>query len=578
MLRSAGTSRPQFLFDTSRHILTGPDGETIKLRPQSLEVFLLLLENANDVVPKDYIIEAVWKGIAVTDDSVTQCVVDIRRALGNEHRSLLQTIPKIGYRLCLGSNAVSGTVIGPLGFQEAMAKGLPTVERFTTIMEPADSSTEPRPGRGFRGWVLVVCVLGLLTLLIALGLGNWRLDHRIAQDSLPLRGPTLAVLPFDNVGASAELSYFSDGITEDIIALLSRFSELGMVSWSTVSSRSNDDERIREIASEFGVRYLISGSVRHDDERVRVAVRLTDARDGRLLWSERYDERLQDVFLVQDRISSQIVATLAVRLNKIETEFSRSVPTKNIEAYQLSLLGRSEQRKRTREGNLAARERFAEAIALDTSYADAYIRLGETYLEEALFGWAEWPNRSTDKAMVLARTAIELGGANARSLGFLARLHVRTGENNKAQTYLDRAFAFNPNDPTLHEIQGLLYLWTGRADEAIDHLKYVLRYDPDSTLASSHLSYAYYITGRSADAVATIERMIETAPNVLFNHVILTAALVESGDIDSAKAAAAVVRRQHPFLTAEGVSRTEFFSSDEVRQRFMISLRRAGLE
>ena len=136
MLRSAGTSRPQFLFDTSRHTLTGPDGETIKLRPQSLEVFLLLLENANDVVPKDYIIEAVWKGIAVTDDSVTQCVVDIRRALGNEHRSLLQTIPKIGYRLCLGSNAVSGTVIGPLGFQEAMAKGLPTVE--------------PRPGRGFR--------------------------------------------------------------------------------------------------------------------------------------------------------------------------------------------------------------------------------------------------------------------------------------------------------------------------------------------------------------------------------------------------------------------------------------------
>jgi len=570
--------QPLFIFDRSRHELTGPDGNTIKLRPQSLEVFVLLLENANEVVKKETILNTVWKSVAVTDDSVTQCVVDIRRALGEQHRSLLQTIPRVGYRLCLGIDELGCPVIAPFDFEKPATGDLPAVESAVSRLNTNKPEKIPQPRIDRSRWFILVFAFCTVALLAFVGLGERQTDNIATPGTLPLRGPTLAVLPFQNVSAFEKDRYFSDGITEDIISLLSRFSELGLVSWRTISSRTDSENNIEAMARDFEVRYLISGSVRQENNRVRVAVRLTDARDARLLWSERYDEELKDVFLVQDRIASQIVASLSVKLTEFETALSHSTPTNNIEAYQLSLLGRSELRKRTREGNLVAREHFAAAIELDPDYADAYIRLGETYLEEALFGWTEWPEQSTEKALILGTMAIELDGATARSLGFLAHVHVRTGENAKAQTYLDRAFEFNPNDPSLHEIQGLLHLWNGEAEMAIAHLEYVRRYDPDSTLGSSHLSTAYYVAGRPLEAVSTIERMMETAPNTLFNHIILTAAFVESGDIESAKAAADVVRRQHPFFTADGASRTEFFANNEVRRRFVGSLRLVGLD
>ena len=569
--------RPLFFFDASQHVLRGSDGEPIKLRPQSLDVFVLLLKSANEVVSKDDILNAVWRGVAVTDDSVTQCIVDIRRALGAEYRTLLQTVPKVGYRLCVGTND-GRLIIAPLGFKDSTTADMPTLAHHATASSDYSLLVAAEPWSTPRRLVLMSCVVGILILLVALGLNKGQQDTNFTLDQSPLRGPTLAVLPFESVATTDEESYFSDGITEDIIVLLSRFSELGLISWNTVSSLASSDKRIEAVAKKFDVRYLVSGSVRQEDGRVRVSVRLTDAKDARLLWSERYDEPLQDVFLVQDLIANQIVSTLTVKLTQFETTLSQNTPTRNIEAYQLSLLGRSELRKRTREGNLLAKERFTEAIELDSRYADAYIQLGEAYLEEALFGWNEWPEQSTDKALLLANTAIELGGANARSLGFLARLHVRIGKNDRAQDYLDRAFSFNSNDPVLHELQGLIYLWNGKANKAVEHLEYVLRYDPGSTISLSHLSTAYYVTGRATEAVKVMERMIDIAPNALFSHIILTAALVESGDVESAKAAAAVVRRQHPFLTADGASRTEFFSSNEVRKRFIVSLRRAGID
>ncbi len=569
--------RPVFYFDVSRYALIGPDRSTIKLRPQSLEVLVLLLRHANQMVSKQDILDAVWNGIAVTDDSVTQCIADIRRVLSQEHRSQLQTVPRVGYRLVPGVTKSGKPIIGLIDLPVAEQAVLDSkAQTYRTDAGAAPAMTKNRLARSWR--ILFIGAVGVVVLITALLLGNRAQDSDLAENAFHRRGPMLAVLPFENVGGAAEENYFTEGITEDIIALLSRFSELRLVSWRAVSSHAVKEERLNAVAAEYGVEYLLSGSVRQGDDRVRVAVQLTDASDARLLWSERYDESLQDVFLVQDRIAEQIVTTLSVKLTQVETQLSQQLPTSNIEAYQLSLLGRSEQRKRTREGNLSAREYFAQAIELDPTYTDAYIRLGETYLEDALFGWTEWPDQSAEKAMVLGKLAMEISGASARTLGFLALLHVRIGATEKAQEYIDRAFVFNPSDPSLHELQGLVHLWSGKATEAIDHLEYVQRYDPGSTLGLSHLSTAYYVAGRPVDAVAVIKRMMETAPDTLFNHIILAAASVEAGDIESAEAAAAVVRRQHPFMTAEGFSHLELFVSEEVTQRLITSLKEVGFE
>ena len=569
--------KPQFVFNFSQHALTGPDGQTIKLRSQSLKVFLLLLENANQVVSKNEILASVWKGITVTDDSVTQCIGDIRRALGKEHRSLLQTIPKIGYRLSLCADENSQPTIAPLGYQEKpdeelLPSGSLSKNRAANFIFKTQAYLNEKRSAA----LLITCALA--TVLVVIGYSTGWLNSQKTTISPPLNGPTLAVLPFENVGESSQSDLFSDGITEDIITLLSRFSELGLISWRAVSSHSTEESSPEAIAIKFGVKYLISGTVRHTDKRLRVAVQLTNTHDGRLLWSNRYDEKLEDLFLVQDKIAEQIVATLAVKLTKIETEYVRTTPTENMAAYELSLLGRVEYLKRTKEGNKAARAYFKKALELDPRYFDAYIRLGETHLEEAIFGWTEWPQRSIKKALSLGRSAMEIAGPNARILGLLARINIRLGEYSKAQTYLERAFLLNPNDPMLHEIQGLLHVWNGKAKKAIAHLEYVHRYDPQATQASSALCVAYYVAGRPADAVAIIERTIETAPNALFDHIILTAALVETGDLDAARSAAKVVHRRHPFLTAAGVSKTEFFSSDEVKNRLIESLRQAGIK
>ena len=579
---SAEASQPiscRFYFDGSQHTLVGADGKTIKLRSKSLDVFILLLKNANEVVTKNEILETVWSGLSVTDDSITQCVVDIRRLLGTEHRSLLQTIPRVGYRLCHGADASGHPIICPLGIQPATYRDDSfSAEQQRPTLGAQEATAKQRSMFGGRGALAYVFAIGLLITILVLAFALWLRSHSTIESQVLLKGPTLAVLPFKSQGSASENDHFSDGITEDIIALLNRYSEIGLVSWGTISNLSTQTDRIKAVAEEFGVHYLLTGSVRHDKKRVRVAVSLADARDGRLLWSDRYDEQLQDIFLIQDKIFKQIVATLAIRLTEIETELSRSAPTTNIAAYQLSLLGRHELRRRTRDGNLAARKYFTEAIELDPGFSDAYMRLGETYLEEAMFGYAEWSDQSMVKALSLAQQAIELGGANARSLGFLALVNVRVGDYTKAQQYLDRAFVFNADDPSLHEIQGLLYLWNGMAGKAIDHLEYVLRYDPYSTLASSHLCVAYYVMGRAKDAVETIERLQETAPDAIYSHIILTAAFVESGDIESAKATAALVRRKHPFLTATDAGEMAFFSTSAIKTRFIESLNQAGIQ
>ena len=570
------TIRPHFFFDKASHTLIGRNGHAIKLRSQSLNVFLFLLTNANEVVSKNEILSAVWNGLEVTDDSITQCIGDIRRVLGKQHRSLLQTVPKKGYRLSLGSDDTNSPIIAPLGYQQASVhEAEMTDEPQSKASSTYTSEAIPAVIANNTNFILGVAILVVASLFFFY---SAVFKQQSGANSVGRKGPILAILPFKNVGTPTGTDFFSDGITEDITFQLSRFSDLGIVSWRAVSNLMEAETSHEKIAKKFDVRYLISGTVQHDNERVRVAVRLTDAQDGRLLWSERYNEQLEDVFHVQDHIAKQIVTTLSVKVTKIETQFVQSVPTENIAAYQLTLLGRKENLKRTKSGNINAVARFQEAIDLDPDYSDAYVYLGEAYLEQAVFGWTEWPDKQIQSAEKLGLTAIRLNGGSARAVGLLARVQIRIGEIDKAQQYLDRAFAFNQNDPALHEIQGLIHLWSGKSELAIEHLEYVLHYDPGSLVAASHLGVAYYINDRPSDSIKTIERISETAPKALFKDIILTASLVEVDELDLAKAAATFMQRQHPFLTADGVAKMEIFSNRAVKKRLMSSLRLAGIK
>ena len=225
--------------------------------------------------------------------------------------------------------------------------------------------------------------------------------------------PAIAILPLANQGDDAGHEYFADGLTQDIINALGRFSELTVMSWNAVFPYKGKPATPQEIGRHLAVAYLVEGSVRLTGDRVRVTVQLVDTRDGRVLWTVRLDEALVDVFAMQDSITSQIVGALAVRVTQIEQRRVLKKPTENLEAYDFVLRARPALQSPTRANNVEARTLLKRAIELDPNYAAAYAGLGDTYHMAASMGWAESPSDFLDRAEELANKALSLDNSES---------------------------------------------------------------------------------------------------------------------------------------------------------------------
>ena len=188
--------------------------------------------------------------------------------------------------------------------------------------------------------------------------------------------PSVAVLPFKNLSGDAAHDFFSDGITEDVIAALGRFSNLLVISKSSSFPFKNSNAAPAEIGRLLNARYLLDGSIRRSGNRVRVGVQLIEATTGRLVWSETYNAEIDDIFAVQDTIAKSVVGAAAVELTRFERERALAKPTSNLAAYEYVLRGRGAWSHETRESNDEAIDLFQRAIDLDPNYADAYAALG----------------------------------------------------------------------------------------------------------------------------------------------------------------------------------------------------------
>jgi TolB-like protein/class 3 adenylate cyclase len=275
---------------------------------------------------------------------------------------------------------------------------------------------------------LVWLSTGVLALLAAAGLAFWVasptwLEREARRQTGPAveiqakvaAGPAIAVLPFENQGGDPEEDYFADGVTEDIIAALGRFSNLLVMSWHAVLPYKDKPVAPSKIGHDLDVRYLVGGSIRRAGNQIRVTVRLTDAERGVLLWSEQYEGVLNDIFALQDAITSNVVGRLAVRLTDLERQRTFAKPTENLEAYDYVLRGRELLRDTKRSSNLEARRLFERAAALDPDYAAAQVNLGWTFMHEVWWGWTELPEGALGRAEERAETAIDLDPATAEA-------------------------------------------------------------------------------------------------------------------------------------------------------------------
>jgi len=211
--------------------------------------------------------------------------------------------------------------------------------------------------------------------------------------------PSIAVLPFDNLSGDPEQGYFSDGITEEIISSLSRVPKLFVIARSSTFTYKGKPVKVKQVAEELGVKYVLEGSVRKAEDKVRITAQLIDALKGNHLWSERYDRNLNDIFAVQDEITKNIITALQVKLTEGEQARSAAKGTNNLEAYLKYLQARELIHHINIETNALAKQLAEEAISLDPEYAWAYKILGQSHMLDVWLGTSKSPKDSMGKAI-----------------------------------------------------------------------------------------------------------------------------------------------------------------------------------
>jgi len=428
---------------------------------------------------------------------------------------------------------------------------------------------------GRRKALAALSLAGVLAAGFALAPQIPRWLHKPAGEA----AATIAVLPFANQSGDAKREYFSDGITEDIINALGRFSGVRVIAHNAVQVYKGHKASQEQISRELGVRYIVQGSVRQAGARVRVGVELSDAAKGTLLWSERYDGEGAEVFEIQDRIVRNVVGALAVKLTSLEQQRATGKPPGSLEAYDLVLRARELLVRTDRSSNREARALIAQALQLSPDYAEAHAASSYAEFQRAEFGWIEDPEEGLRRSEQAARRAIALGdaGASARAHGVLGNIHTFTGDFNAAMLDAKRALELNGSDALAHALRGGILLWTGRIDESIAATEAARRYDPAlSSVATFNLALAYYLAGRYRETVVLTEGMRQAAvPGLVFSEAVRAAALAQLGEAEPARRAAAEVRRLNPFFKVEAFGTR--LGNPAHREKVQEGLRKAGL-
>jgi TolB-like protein/class 3 adenylate cyclase len=365
---------------------------------------------------------------------------------------------------------------------------------------------------------------------------------------------TIAVLPFVNQSGDPNRDYFSDGITEDIISALGRFSEVRVMAHNAVQPYKGRRATTKEISRDLDVRYLVQGSVREADGRARVGVELSDTAKGTELWSERYEGEGKQLFEIQDRIVKNIAGTLAVKLTVLEEQRVLSKAPESMEAYDLVLRARDLLGRFERVSNREARELAAKALQISPSYAEAYVVLAEAEYDRATMGWVEDPAEAVRRAEDAARRAIALDdpGASARAHGTLGNLYSLTANLDAALVEADLAIELNASDARAHSLRGGVLLWLGRIDESIASGEEARHFDPRLSWENGfNLAFAYYLAGRFRDAAATADVVAPRQPDNVFLAALRAAAYGQLGQAEEAQRAVETVRRLDPFFKVE---------------------------
>jgi TolB-like protein/DNA-binding winged helix-turn-helix (wHTH) protein len=533
-------------FDPVSLELRGDDGTSVDLRRQSLRVLAYLAERQGQVVGKDDLVSAIWSDVAVTDDSLIQCIGDIRRALGPDGRRVVQTVRRRGYRL-------------------------------------VPSETSPTPGNGaasLSSWTkakllksLGIGVLGVGAVALLLVFGEQDAEESFA----PPNQPVIAVLPFTNSSDNSEQQYFVDGLSEDIATDLSRVSGLRMISSASSFAAHDADASPLEIARGLGAGYVVSGSARRDKRRVRVTATLTDVASGETLWADRYDRDIGAIFDLQDDVSRSVVSSLAIQLTNDEQALFRRQQAINSDAYDLLLRGLAPLRTFTENGIEEARSYFRRAIEADQDYARAHAALALTYGTSILFRLGD-KSLSESFAMEEAQLAVSLDPKLPQAQFAMAVVLLSEEKHDDAIGAAREAVRLDPSYADGYAVLAQTLAYGGDKDEALSAITTAKTLSPRYTFAYLWVEgHILFQLRRYEEARAVLEDVVQRNPEMLLGILMLAATYGQLGLAEEADWLATELATISPDLSAFNEGRSLPYRSGEDRAHYVEGLLLAGV-
>ena len=392
--------------------------------------------------------------------------------------------------------------------------------------------------------------------------------------------PSIAVLPFVNMSDDPKQEYFSDGLTEEIITALSKQQRLFVIARNSAFTYKGKSVKVQQVSEDLGVRYVLEGSVRKENERVRITAQLIDAIKGHHVWSERYDRDLKDIFSIQDDITLEILRAMDVELVRGEQmRHWHKRGTKNPEAY-LRLTGiRGEISMGTKEGINQLQQRCEEAIAIDPEFARAYAYLGWTHFMDARFGWSKSPAESIKLGFEYGQKAIELDDALDYSHIVMGSIYLGKRQFEKAVAEAERAVALNPSGADAYACLSGVVGCSGRWEESVVFGEKSIRLNPSPGFYYYHwLGRAYFMTQKYDEAIATWKKAVNLRPNYLNAHTFLAACYSSLDRKAEAAAAAEEVLRINPKFSLESYAKRLPYKNKADIERYVAALRKAGLK
>jgi adenylate cyclase len=460
-------------------------------------------------------------------------------------------------------------------------------------------SVKPKPGEDipapdphlrarppYRRRILIVIIAAIL--FIAGGLISWmqpwkseveRADPGKMAYSLPDK-PSVAVLPFVNLSESKEKEYFSDGVTEDIITDLSKVSGLFVIAQNSSFTYKGQTVKIRQVAEELGVRYVLQGSVRRAEDKIRITARLIDAVMGNHIWAERYDRNLEDVFSVQSEVARQVVKALAVTLKANENERLFQKYTTSIDAYDVFLKARRSVDVPSRDNILRGENLFSRVIEMDPRFAGGYAGLAFNLAVQVRFQYSNSPSSDLARAFELASKAVELDRDFAWGHIALGGVYLAKGDPDAAVNAVRQALTLEPNGYEANLFMGFYLQFAGEAAPAVQHLQLANRLSPVVTARDlAFLAYAQFMNRNYTEAVRLFTELHRKFPRgkTPNNSTALAAAYTLLERPEEAAELVKWIRKNHPEFNLSQWKYINSWKIEENQERLYNTAKKAGI-